>query len=827
MLLTRALAVLGLSFILSLFAHAGTTKSARVDLLLQRESIHNVVVDDHKEVVYFERIGKRSEAEAAMPYSWSYSVDSALKQIYVAPMDGGSARPLFEQNDRTGYFFASADPWSPDRRYLAIYRFKEGRTQAGIYDVNRSSVRFFEVEARYEHGGSSLFWISNHELALVTDTFYVDGAASSSWLEPLVTTARNVSEARERGWRNGEVTAEVIGAGKYSQRSEPAEYDLVAIDVRTGKIDQRSLGMEPTISAPQTLSGKVIMREKVLGSRGDDGHERPRIERVLSVVDSTTGEKARVGTLGALRTNMRLWSASGRYGLTERVMEATDSQKAQRLYSIFDVATEAIVEHLPDGASDFAWVGDQLVYSLDEEQAPGPYADNNGGVAFRVDTPRPVAASADSFFYLEGGDLWRAGLGGARENLTRDYPHVLRTLGLSDRGLLSPTQPSNRYHTPALNEVWFSTVIEGRLLLIVFSADGHSINATPFPETQSQILVATERGAVFLTNAYETGSRLHYTPANEGADSRLLYHFNKHLAGVKPAVGPIRVDHKDFDGRDVAGWLYLPPGASIDQPKAYPLVVVSYPTMVYERAPINSLPYTKSIWDLHLNTSTPMEVFAAHGYAVLLPSVPLGERGGQGEPMTRIMPAVLSALDGAIETGFVNPDRMALAGQSGGGYGALSVAVQTDRFQAIVAMSSLSNFTSQYGQFPPFARINGNSFGQPGGASTSFFERGYGRMGATPWGDPDRYIRNSPFFHVDKVTTPIMLIHGDLDTATLLTQSEEMFTGLYREGKDAMFVKYFGEQHTIDQPQNQRDMWRRIFYFLEDNGVMPGPKTFH
>ena len=89
------------------------------------------------------------------------------------------------------------------------------------------------------------------------------------------------------------------------------------------------------------------------------------------------------------------------------------------------------------------------------------------------------------------------------------------------------------------------------------------------------------------------------------------------------------------------------------------------------------------------------------------------------------------------------------------------------------------------------------------------------------------YIRNSPVFFADQVEDPVMLIHGDADSATLMTQAEEMFTALRREGKDALFVRYWGEEHTISQPQNQRDMWTRVFDFLEDNGVTPGPKSVH
>ena len=100
------------------------------------------------------------------------------------------------------------------------------------------------------------------------------------------------------------------------------------------------------------------------------------------------------------------------------------------------------------------------------------------------------------------------------------------------------------------------------------------------------------------------------------------------------------------------------------------------------------------------------------------------------------------------------------------------------------------------------------------------------KLQAHPWEAPDRFVRNSPLFFVEHVTTPLLLIHGDLDTAAHVTQAEEMFSALYLEDKDVQFIRYFGEHHHIEQPQNQRDMWRRVFEFLEDNGVAPNVQNY-
>jgi hypothetical protein len=64
------------------------------------------------------------------------------------------------------------------------------------------------------------------------------------------------------------------------------------------------------------------------------------------------------------------------------------------------------------------------------------------------------------------------------------------------------------------------------------------------------------------------------------------------------------------------------------------------------------------------------------------------------------------------------------------------------------------------------------------------------RMPDHPWKDRDPYIRNSPWFFLDKVETPLLLIHSTDDTAALVNQSNELFLGLRRLGKTVQYARY-------------------------------------
>jgi dipeptidyl aminopeptidase/acylaminoacyl peptidase len=87
------------------------------------------------------------------------------------------------------------------------------------------------------------------------------------------------------------------------------------------------------------------------------------------------------------------------------------------------------------------------------------------------------------------------------------------------------------------------------------------------------------------------------------------------------------------------------------------------------------------------------------------------------------------------------------------------------------------------------------------------------RMGVPLLADPARYLRNSPVFAADRITTPLLIVSGDLDMMGI--KSEAMFTMLNRQGKRAEFVRYLGEGHELDSPANVLDLWQRVFNWLD------------
>lgn len=223
--------------------------------------------------------------------------------------------------------------------------------------------------------------------------------------------------------------------------------------------------------------------------------------------------------------------------------------------------------------------------------------------------------------------------------------------------------------------------------------------------------------------------------------------------------------------------------------------------------------------DFFLNRSLPglynLYTYASHGYVVLVPSMPLGSGENSDQLHLTMTDGVLPAIDRLIELGIADPGRIGVLGQSFGGYSVLSLVAQTERFKAAVSIAGVSDIASLYLQFDPIA----DSYGQIAHEASENWliaERGQWQMGSPPFTDHDRYWRNSPLAYVDHIHTPLLLIHGDLDRRGQIAQSEMMFYALYRQGRNARLMRYWGESHSIAQsPANIRHAHASILEWFD------------
>lgn len=200
----------------------------------------------------------------------------------------------------------------------------------------------------------------------------------------------------------------------------------------------------------------------------------------------------------------------------------------------------------------------------------------------------------------------------------------------------------------------------------------------------------------------------------------------------------------------------------------------------------------------------PTLLFTSRGFDVLLVDIPMRDFGAAAEPADEMTAALLPQVQAAIDAGWVDGDRLAVAGQSYGGYSTAAVITRTDRFRAAVAISGIYDLFGSYGRLDE----DGRNRWQP------WLEHGQGRMGADPWAAPQRYLDNSPYYQADRIHTPLLLIHGDQEAAYV--DAGKLFSALRRLGREVELASYAGEGHVVSDwsVANAVDAARRMLEFL-------------
>ena len=248
---------------------------------------------------------------------------------------------------------------------------------------------------------------------------------------------------------------------------------------------------------------------------------------------------------------------------------------------------------------------------------------------------------------------------------------------------------------------------------------------------------------------------------------------------------------KAYNGKDATGVVYKP--EDFDPKKKYPMIVYFYETLsdqLYdykEPAPIRS--------------AINVPFFVSRGYIIFIPDI----HYTTGHPGKNAYDYIVSGAKALVKKGWVDSTNMALQGHSWGGYQAAQVATMTKLFKAVWAGAPVANMTSAYGG------IRWES-----GVSRQFqYEKTQSRIGATLWEKPNLYIENSPLFHLDKVSAPMVIMANDADGAVPWYQGIEMFTGLRRLGKKVWMFNYNGQGHGLTQRQDMRDYQIRMQQFFD------------
>jgi hypothetical protein len=244
------------------------------------------------------------------------------------------------------------------------------------------------------------------------------------------------------------------------------------------------------------------------------------------------------------------------------------------------------------------------------------------------------------------------------------------------------------------------------------------------------------------------------------------------------------------DGKPLKGLLYKP--ENFDPRKKYPMVSYFYEVnsnTLHNYVPPNgrnSINYTH---------------YASNGYLVFVPDI-VYEVGYPGPSAVK---AVVPGVEMLLARGYVDPKGLGLQGHSWGGYQTAYIITQSHLFSAAMAGAPVANMTSAYGGIRWGTGIN--RAGQ--------YESGQSRIGKSIIEAPDLYIKNSPLFWLDRVTTPLFILHNDMDDAVPWYQGIELFVGMRRLGKEVYMINYNNDLHSPQSRASQRDIAMRMQQFFD------------
>lgn len=249
-----------------------------------------------------------------------------------------------------------------------------------------------------------------------------------------------------------------------------------------------------------------------------------------------------------------------------------------------------------------------------------------------------------------------------------------------------------------------------------------------------------------------------------------------------------------YDGTPLDGLLYTP--EDLDPAKKYPMMIYFYEkyseTLYSYRAPAPSA------------STVNIPFYASRGYIVFIPDI-VYTVGHPGESAYNCICAGAESM--CEQFSFIDKSRMAIQGQSWGGYQTAYLVTRTNMFAAAGAGAPVGNMTSAYGGIR----------WESGMVRAMQYEHGQSRIGASLWdeGGLELYLENSPVFHADKVTTPTLIMHNDNDGAVPWYQGIEFFMSLRRFGSPAWLLEYNNEAHNLMERRNRKDLSIRLQQFFD------------
>ena len=402
----------------------------------------------------------------------------------------------------------------------------------------------------------------------------------------------------------------------------------------------------------------------------------------------------------------------------------------------------------------------------------------------------------DDGIYIVAGPNFKGGLGKniGQEDMANDYDGQLYLLDKNGKAsaLSVNFDPSiNQVDVLSNGNLLIGANEEDRRELFEYDVDDKEFNKidTRVEAITGYTVSDTKRAhLVYKGTSAVTPQRVYSKKLNAKKNKVLFNSMSEDFANITLTT------MKDWDyttksGQSIDGRVYYP--SDFDESKKYPAIIYYY---------AGTVPVGRSFTGRY-----PFSWYASMGYVVyvLQPSGAIGY--GQEYSARHVNAWGINTADEIIEStkafvaahDFVDENRLGNMGASYGGFMTMYLATKTDMFAASISHAGISNLTSYWGH-----------------GWWGYGYSGIATRGSWPWNRPDLYVEQSPVFAADKVTTPLLLVHGDADTNVPVGESHQMYTALMLLGKDVEFIEFQDDDHHINSRDRRFRWWQtKLAYF--------------
>jgi dipeptidyl aminopeptidase/acylaminoacyl peptidase len=281
----------------------------------------------------------------------------------------------------------------------------------------------------------------------------------------------------------------------------------------------------------------------------------------------------------------------------------------------------------------------------------------------------------------------------------------------------------------------------------------------------------------------------------------------KKITDVNPelrdlALGELKaISWRSFDGMQIWGLLLTPPCGG-----SFPPCGQKRPLLVYcHGGPNGSITYGLFPQFMHIVPQVdyyPVEAMASAGFAILFP-MPRGGAGYGEAGQRSIVNAwgdadykdIMTGVDDLVAKGLADPDRLGVMGASYGGYMTDWIVTQTGRFKAASAGASISDLADEY------------FLSDAGEIMAEYFKR--------PWEARESYLAHSPLTFADRVTTPLLIQHGERDMRVPVAHAWKFYRALKAMGKTVELDIHPRGGHVFYEPAQEREAMKRNLEWFE------------